>query len=95
MIIHFNNTKQMKIFFLLLNTDFGLTRKSIVETLLIPRTTVYDNLAILMRKGLVKYYTKNTSNRKVGRPIVYFYIDSKIKQEFLKNQIPKIKLNSN
>jgi len=92
-VIHFNNIKQMNIFFLLINRDFGLTRKSIVETLLIPRTTVYDNLEILMRKKLVKYYTKKTSNR--GRPTVYFYINPKIKQEFLKQQIPQIKLNSN
>jgi len=91
--IHFYNTKQMNIFFLLINREFGLTRKLIVETLLIPRTTVYDNLEVLMRKGLVKYYTKKTSKK--GRPTVYFYINPIIKQEFFKQQIPQIKLNFN
>lgn len=90
--IRFDNIKQCKIFFLLINKEFGLMRSSIQEILLIPRTTIYDNLEKLMRKNYVQYYTKKTS--KIGRPSVYFYINKKIKNLFYNDIIPSIEVNN-
>jgi predicted ArsR family transcriptional regulator len=90
--LKFDNIKQCKIFFLLINKEFGLTRDLIQKFLCIPRTTIYDNITELMRKHYVKSYTKKTSNK--GRPTVYFYIRKEIKNLFYKSVIPSIEVNN-
>lgn len=54
-------------------------RRDLVKDLNLPRTTIYDNLMRLIRKGLVckwEYYDGNK-----GRPPVYFEIREEKKDE--------------
>jgi len=46
------------------------TRKELVELMDAPRTTIYDNLYALIKKGLVVKFSKSGGRR--GRPTVYF-----------------------
>ncbi|NLJ20818.1 MAG: helix-turn-helix transcriptional regulator [Bacteroidales bacterium] len=51
----------------------ALTRGELVEKLNKPRTTIYDNLAVLMKHDIVKTFSKKANGR--GRPIVYFHLN--------------------
>ena len=51
----------------------ALTRGQLVEKLNKPRTTIYDNLAVLMKHNIVKTFSKKIINGR-GRPIVFFEV---------------------
>jgi len=63
--------KQNKIFYLL-SQGKSLQRKKLVKKLSVARTTIFDNLAKLRRKGLVLCFSKNAGIR--GRPTIFWYI---------------------
>ena len=50
----------------------SLSRKELVISLNIPRTTVYDNLLKLQKRKIVLKFVRNNGKR--GRPIVYWYV---------------------
>ncbi len=52
-----------------------MTRTQIVDTLNRPRTTIYDNLAVLINREKVKKFSRQVNSR--GRPVVFF----KLKEE--------------
>lgn len=49
-----------------------LTRRDIVKKLDEPRTTIYDHLCRLEKRGKVMRFTKNNGKR--GRPLVFWKI---------------------
>lgn len=58
----------------MLTTLDPLTRRDFVETLELPRTTVYDHLHRLEKSGEVTRFTKNNGKR--GRPLVFWKIEN-------------------
>lgn len=61
--------------------DFNgqMTRSEIVEYTDIPRSTIYDNISILIKMKLVKKFPRNS--RKKGRPAVYFKLIKRLFSE--------------
>jgi uncharacterized membrane protein len=59
--------------YLILNGNDGKTRKELVMHLDIPRTTVYDSLNRMNRKGLIEVDYKLSKKGK-GRPQTLFYL---------------------
>ena len=53
-----------------LNKNGPLTRDQMVELLNKPRTTIYDNLAVLINRNMVKKFSRQVNAR--GRPVVFF-----------------------
>lgn len=51
------------------------SRDTIAKFTRIPRTTVYDNLIQLERRGYVKSYYKKVEKHEVGRPRTMWEID--------------------
>lgn len=47
-----------------------MTRQELVEALNRPRTTIYDNLNVLMNQNKVTKFSRQVNPR--GRPFVYF-----------------------
>jgi predicted ArsR family transcriptional regulator len=58
-----------------LEKNGAMTRAQMVQALEKPRTTVYDNLAVLIERGVVKKFSRQVNVR--GRPVVFF----KLKEE--------------
>ncbi len=56
----------------ILEKDGPITRKELVRTLKIPRTTIYDNLLKLQRRKLIEKFSRNNGRR--GRPLVFWRI---------------------
>lgn len=54
----------------ILEKNGPLSRKDFVNTLKIPRTTIYDNLLKLQKRKLVEKFTRNNGKR--GRPLVHW-----------------------
>ncbi|MBY9005770.1 MAG: hypothetical protein KGD63_03345 [Candidatus Lokiarchaeota archaeon] len=48
----------------------ALTRRDLVKRLNKPRTTIFDNLIILLKRKIVEKFTRNDG--KIGRPNVYW-----------------------
>jgi len=57
--------------------DGPKTRGDLVTLLGVPRTSIYDRLVELIKRGLVKKYPRGTGERKRGRPKVYFELTTK------------------
>jgi predicted ArsR family transcriptional regulator len=51
----------------------GMTRRDIVATLGIPRSTAFDNLHKLIRRGKVDKEPRREQGRGRGRPAVYYF----------------------
>ena len=49
-----------------------ITRKELVSTLNIPRTTIYDNLLKLQKRKMIEKFSRNNGRR--GRPLVFWRI---------------------
>jgi predicted ArsR family transcriptional regulator len=58
-----------------LEKNGAMTRAQIVQAIETPRTTVYDNLAILINREVIKKFPRQVNAR--GRPVVFF----KLKEE--------------
>lgn len=58
-----------------LEKNGAMTRAQMVQALDKPRTTIYDNLAILIKREVVKKFSRQVNAR--GRPVVFF----KLKEE--------------
>lgn len=54
----------------ILKKNGALTRNQMVEKLNKPRTTIYDNLAVLINRDMIKKFSRQVNNR--GRPVVFF-----------------------
>lgn len=54
----------------ILKKNGALTRNQMVEKLNKPRTTIYDNLAALINRDMIKKFSRQVNNR--GRPVVFF-----------------------
>lgn len=52
-----------------------LNREQMVKFLKRPRTTIYDNIIILVNRGLIKKFPKMINHK--GRPIVFFKLNQK------------------
>lgn len=107
--LNFDTIKQVNIFFQLINKPNGLERNELVNTLLILRTTLYDNLVKLMNRN-IDYFPMNEYkiHRKIpyvktfkrfkckkGRPKIIFYIPKIIRHSFSTTNIQfKIKENN-
>lgn len=59
----------------LLDKHEALTRKQMVEMLITPRTTIYDNLVKLEKKKYVEKFSRKENNTK-GRALVYWKINN-------------------
>ncbi|MFX1405599.1 MAG: MarR family transcriptional regulator [Promethearchaeota archaeon] len=57
-----------------LKTNGAITRRELVKTLNIPRTTIYDNLLKLQKRKIIEKFTRNNGKR--GRPLVFWKIKS-------------------
>ena len=80
--INFDNIKLNnieRILFRELNKGISLTRKGLRLNNTLPRTTIYDNLQLLLDKKLVRFYSKKTGV--LGRPYVYWYIPKYVSKE--------------
>ncbi len=80
-----SNRLELKIFFTIYQHPKGISRDDLALELLIPRTTIYDNLIKLMKKEInnipyIKYYCKNNGLK--GRPTKLFYIPKGLKTNF-------------
>lgn len=58
-----------------LEKNGAMTRAQMVQALEKPRTTIYDNLAVLISREVVRKFSRQVNKR--GRPIVFF----KLKEE--------------
>ncbi len=56
----------------LLSKSGASTRNELVNTLKVPRTTIYDNLLKLQKKKAIEKFTRNNGKR--GRPLVFWKI---------------------
>ena len=56
----------------ILENNGPITRRELVNTLKIPRTTVYDNLLKLQKKKMIEKFSRNNGRR--GRPLVFWRI---------------------
>ena len=56
----------------ILENDGPITRRELVRTLRIPRTTIYDNLLKLQKKKMIERFSRNNGTR--GRPLVFWRI---------------------
>lgn len=92
---HFNKVKfdsqlQLNIFFLLINNPKGLERKEICKRLDIKWTTAYDNLAKLLKRNYIAWYSQNIG---IGHPKHIWFIPRWIKNKFLNIDFPIIQVN--
>jgi len=53
-----------------LEKNGAMTRAQMVQALEKPRTTIYDNLAVLINHEVVKKFSRQVNVR--GRPVVFF-----------------------
>ena len=67
-----NPSKINETLFTLLQEKGELSRSDICKLLNVPRTTVYDNLAYLERKGLIQ--KKSCQNQQRGRPVILWEV---------------------
>lgn len=56
----------------ILENNGPITRRELVKTLKIPRTTIYDNLLKLQKKKMIEKFSRNNGRR--GRPLVFWRI---------------------
>ncbi|TFG03624.1 MAG: MarR family transcriptional regulator [Promethearchaeota archaeon] len=56
----------------ILENNGPITRRELVKTLKIPRTTIYDNLLKLQKQKLIEKFSRNNGRR--GRPLVFWKI---------------------
>ena len=47
-----------------------MTRSQMVKAIQKPRTTIYDNLAVLISRNMIKKFSRQVNAR--GRPVVFF-----------------------
>ena len=100
----FETETQLKIFFSLLNNPKGLTRTDLHKKLLIPRTTILNNLDKLKKRIIltgpelniklpyVNSYRKKLSNNERGRPYTIFYVPKIIRNNFINFQFPNVEI---
>ena len=56
----------------LLESNGPITRRELVKTLKVPRTTIYDNLLKLQKKKMIEKFSRSSGKR--GRPLVFWRI---------------------
>ncbi|TFG17256.1 MAG: hypothetical protein EU531_03930 [Promethearchaeota archaeon] len=56
----------------ILENNGPITRRELVRTLKIPRTTIYDNLLKLQKIKMIERFSRNNGTR--GRPLVFWRI---------------------
>jgi len=57
-----------------LKLNGAITRRELVKSLNVPRTTIYDNLLKLQKRKIIEKFTRNNGKR--GRPLVFWKIKS-------------------
>ena len=56
----------------ILENNGPITRRELVKTLKVPRTTIYDNLLKLQKKKMIEKFSRSSGKR--GRPLVFWRI---------------------
>jgi predicted transcriptional regulator len=64
-----------KYLFEIIKLNGDMTRKELADLTKIPRTTIYDSIEKLIYEGIIEKYA--ISNKKRGRPKVYYRIIEK------------------
>ena len=64
-----------KYLFEIIKLNGDMTRKELADLTKIPRTTIYDSIEKLIYEGIIEKYA--VSNKKRGRPKVYYRIIEK------------------